>query len=94
MSKNVIIVDNNFIDAAEQIAAYGIRLGDALREFSNIMEYIIEYAVLDEKIRDKLISLKEQLAPLENEVLLQTRAVQSSLTSYITEVDEADQFLY
>lgn len=94
MSKNVIIVDNNFIDAAEQIAAYGIRLGDALREFSNIMEYIIEYAVLDEKIRAKLISLKEQLAPLENEVLLQTREVQSSLKSYITEVDEADQFLY
>lgn len=94
MSDNVIIVDENFLEAASQIEAYGCKLGDALRELCDILEYVTEYAVLDEKIRQKIITLREQTIPMETDIREQSKSVQDNLELFISKIDEVDQFLY
>lgn len=94
MSKDIIITDENFLDAAEEIASYGTKLEESVRTYIEIMSYITQEAVKDEKIRGNLCALIEQVRGMEEMVRNETSCVRDKLKVFISDIDEADQFLY
>ena len=93
MSKDIIITDENFLDAAEEIASYGTKLEESVRTYIEIMSYITQEAV-KEKIRGNLCALIEQVRGMEEMVRNETSCVRDKLKVFISDIDEADQFLY
>lgn len=94
MSRNVIIYDNELKTAASEIHNYCEDLADLINKYMASLQYVTEHAIQDGLIAGKLYGLAERVhqiqAPLE-EVADQ---VKEMVNSYISEVDDADQFLF
>lgn len=94
MDKDVIIVDQNFQDAATEIREYGNYLCTVIRQFTDIIQFIREKAVLDEKISENLYSIWQQIGQLDPIIEKQTHTVAKELVEFIDQIDRADRFLY
>lgn len=93
-SKDVIVFDEEYTAAADQIGAYGEALIQLMDEYTSIMESVLGSAIQDQEISEKLRAILEQLPPLKSHIKNLCGEAKDFCKTYVTEIDSADQFLY
>lgn len=93
-SSDVIVFDEEYSFAANEISDYGEALIKLIDGYTQNIEIILEDAVKDEKISEKLRAIIELLTPLKPHIESICKEAQSLCTSYVAEIDSTDQFLY
>lgn len=93
-SRDVIVFDEEYISAADQISNYGEALIQLMDEYTSIMETVLGGAIRDEKISEKLRAILEQLPPIKSHIKSLCGEAKDFCKNYVTEIDSADQFLY
>ena len=94
MSRNVIIYDNELKLAAVETQNYCYELSNLVNRYLTSLQYVTEHAIHDNLVTNELNGLMDKVrgvqAPLE-EVAEQ---IKETVESFISEIDDADQFLY
>ena len=94
MSRDIILVDENFLDAAKEILDYGRHISEIARQYQGILEYILQRAIQDQNISWELQALQDQVKLIPEAVEQAVQEVHDRLIRFVEEVDQADQFLY
>lgn len=94
MAKDVIIIDNNFQDAAKEIKEYGSHLASMTQEYARILDYITAEAIMDDQIAPNIQNIADQVRKIGPVIEEQTDKIEYMLNDFINQIDEADQFLY
>ena len=93
MARDVIIVDENFSGGAREIMDYGEHIAQIAENYVDIMEFIVETAINDDKICASLNEMIGQVRQIPAAVRSSAWTVHDLLENFVQDIDDADQFL-
>lgn len=92
--KDVIVFDAEYAFAAGMLKRYGTELSTFLDAYCAAVRTITEEGIRDSMINERLLSIAEKAAALRPQITELTEEAVSCCKKFVTEIDEADQFLY
>lgn len=93
-SNNLIIVDDEYVQAANEIVRYGNDLKMIIDEYVTIMEYINTVAIKDREINFSIQSLLIVVGKISASLQDTTGELYRNMDNFIGEIDMADDFIY
>ncbi|MDO4453837.1 MAG: hypothetical protein Q4B90_05010 [Eubacteriales bacterium] len=94
MAEDIIVADENFQMASEMIRKYGEFLNLHLGAYEWILNQVINSAVQDEQITEKLQNILENVNGIKEVIKSTAEVIGQQSVSFVEAIDEADKFLY
>ena len=94
MSRNVIVYDNELKTAALNIHDYCVALTELINKYMTSLQYVTEHAIQDTLISEKLYGLADRVRQIQTPLEEVAEQVKETVNAYISEIDDADQFLF
>ena len=94
MAQDLIVVDEDYNFAAKELQEYCTFLKKAAGDYRDIMDRIIRDAVKDELIANGLINIHFRITPIADEIDAIGAALSADATSFVGEIDAADDLIY
>lgn len=91
---NLGIADDEFSKAKSCLELYGDSLLTKIRMYSAYIDQICSKAIDDPQINAQLIQLRNDVLSLQDPLADIIENISDSCIQYISEIDQADQFLY
>ena len=92
--KDVIIYDAEIKNAAIYINNYCNALTELIESYNVNLTYVVNNAIKDQKIANKLSNIASHIGSLKGHLAEIAVETQNICSLYLTEIDNADQFLY
>lgn len=93
-SDNLIVCDDEYLTAAYKVESLGDFLTEASTYYSKIIQYILDEAIEDDVMSAGFSRILSQIEPTADAMSAIKTAISEDLKNYITDIDEADSFLY
>lgn len=93
-SSNLIIVDDEYVQAANEIVKYGNNLKTIIDEYVTIMEYINTVGIKDTEIKAAIDALLVVVGRISASIQDVTGDLYRNMDNFIGEIDIADDFIY
>ena len=95
MAENELIVkDSEFLETADGLTAFANALQSATDQYSMILDLIVTQAVSSGKTHDALIGYRAYVQRISEAIGTVIGKIQSIPRSFLSELDEADEYLY
>lgn len=93
-SDNLTVCDEEFLTVKYKVEKLGEELSEANAYYCKILQYILDEAIESKSISSGFAGILEQIKPLADSMADFYTSLSGDLESYISEIDEADSFLY
>ena len=91
---DLIVFDREYEYAKKEIKEYGEALTQMIDGYTLRVKAVMNYAVKDELITDALQRLLDQVIPLKEIIQSDTDSIGGRCSSFVRDIDAADDFLY
>ena len=91
---DIIVFDVEFQNAAKDLKGYCDALTKLIDSYVGNINTILTQAIQDEIISSNLNNMAIQVGALKGEIAAEGLKMQRACKMYISEIDEADDFLY
>jgi hypothetical protein len=92
--QDLYIVDSSYSALGKKLSAYAIFLSDCAKEYIDILNYLKDTAIPSGNIHSQLSGLQKVVSKLPDEIKSVGDKANKLCGNYISEIDEADSFLY
>lgn len=93
-SGRLVVMDADFLCAADECRKYGDRLKDIIVQYKQIMQYISMHGFVDGLITSNILSIVMEVEKYPDMIDDAINEINTLLNSYVKEIDEADKFVY
>ncbi|GGC91043.1 hypothetical protein [Enterococcus wangshanyuanii] len=93
-SNNLIVSDAEFIFAEKALIAYLHTMLEAGTQFNQIIDSVLANALQDPAISPQLQGLSDKMNEVVEKISLVSEALSGESQTFISEIDEKDQFVY
>lgn len=93
-SNNLIVSDAEFIFAEKALIAYLQTMLEAGTQFNQIIDSVLANALQDPAISPQLQGLSDKMNEVVEKISLVSEALSGESQTFISEIDEKDQFVY
>lgn len=94
MNKEVVCAEDELKMASNSISTYGDFLASSIEDYIVILQDIRDISIKDYVIDPQLDEAIRILAPMKENIEDECKAVTSSMSSYISEIEKADNFQF
>lgn len=91
---DLIVFDQEYTNAAKQINDYCAAIVELIEKYSRCVNTILEKAIKDEKITTRLQELISNVEAVKPEVESIGEQASASCSQFVSDIDNADKFLY
>ncbi len=91
---NLIVSDDEFAALADTYKAIGTAAEDKLKRYCDILKTICSNAISDGATFENLRGFLSQAQMMKGQISQLTKAWSSEFSTYVSEVNRADQYLY
>lgn len=93
MAESVIVVDDEYKQAAKALRQYGSELRERISEYSSCLKIIANAAIVDPRVAPRLADLAARAAELSDPIGESVSKACELCGHFVWEVDVADRFL-
>lgn len=93
-TNDVIVFDEEYQFAAQQIENYCDALYKMMDSYSKNIKIILEYAIRDKEISTELNELVDKVEYIKPQIKSIGNNASSTCRDFVSKIDEADKFLY
>ena len=91
---DLIVFDEEYSIASRRLREYSSALNEMLADYIETVRFINQAAIKDRRVSERLERLVGKAETLKNDLSTATEEVPGTCSSFVSEIDEADQFLY
>lgn len=95
MSANELLIsDAEYLFAEKALLAYLGTMAEAGQEFQEIIDLVLNYALDDPAISEKLANLSGTIGQITEKISLMAESLEGESQQFIEQIDEKDEFIY